>query len=207
MKRILLVTILLISSSVFAAQPQPQDKIDLINAKINNNYLFSMSMDKLTDNIGRPMIGEKGDVSKELAAYISTVFNYFNKGLSFWFNSPKVDKKELCYCLHIYLTKTFDKQNNDYFLPFRGFITDGVTINSKKKDILKLFSKYKPEDEYSPEKEKKIEETYSILGPGAVKTEKENLYMIIINQNNHHIEFKYDPVSNFINEIILIKKM
>lgn len=210
MKKSIFISILLflfIFSPLYAATPikTPID-IDLINAQYQGHYLFDLSRDELTDIIGRPSSGDNLTKSKDLNIYLGSILNYYEKGISFWFTSADLDNKETCANIHIYLIKTYDEKNSDYFLPYQGNISNLKTDNLKKKNVFEVFSKYNPVDKYSEEEKEKLDKDKSVYGESTYKVLKENLYAINIDFKKYYLFFKYDPLSDFITDIMIVKK-
>ena len=57
--------------------------VDVFNATINNTAVFSLSLDKLTDMLGRP----SGIDDYSASEIVGPEIQYHHYGLSFWFNN------------------------------------------------------------------------------------------------------------------------
>ena len=128
--------------------------IDLIAASVNKTNIFNLTLDQVTDLIGRPAMVEdpwqyknaKGETTKCGASLY-----YFEKGLSFHFNHPDSDPQQHCQRgVYIYLARTWDKKREHFFQPFQGKLSKGLDGTWKVKRVMAEFKEFSPKDRYDP---------------------------------------------------------
>jgi hypothetical protein len=126
--------------------------IDLIAATINKTNIFKLTLDQVTDLVGRPTMvedpGEYKNPKGETIKYGAGLY-YFDKGLSFHFNHPESDPLQHCQRgVYIYLSRTWDQKRRKFFQPFQGTLSKGLDGSWKVKRVMADFNEFSPKDRY-----------------------------------------------------------
>lgn len=114
-----------------------QISIDLNKLVLNDSIkLCELNIETLTNILGRPSAVE--DLNK-FGATMGSKIHYFSLGLTFWFNSPQIDPEQRIWFMNLYLSKTWDEKNHEFFMPFSGNLNPNLNLNMKINDLLSLF--------------------------------------------------------------------
>lgn len=138
MKPIIFVLMLFVGSTVTA-----QNNLDLYKLTLNDSILCNLTIDQLTNMLGRPSAIAKSnrwDVNSGPDVF------YHNKGLKFWFWDKKSDKRQRLLGITVHLTKIWDENYNEFFYPFLGKVFPNLDANMKYSAILPLFKNYPIDD-------------------------------------------------------------
>ena len=173
-----------------------QDNVDLINGKFHGIPISELTIATITDTLGRP------SHIKEPEANLGSQLFYPDEGLWFIFNHPKKDSTQRCIELFIYFNKTFDKNSSEYYLPYKGTISRGISDSWKKNRLFEVFSDFNPIDLYDAEKVANSKKAFN--------NDKETLKFILsiycrlrIKTEAYQIDFQYEETAEFL-EIIII---
>jgi hypothetical protein len=142
MKTFLITIFACLTATAFAASTDTPD-LDLVNATINGHYIFDLSVDQVTDILGRPS-GVLHPESKGEPNVVSV--QYIDRGLDFHFPDPS----KPCERLTVYLSRQGQSgESIGYFSPYPGTISRGLNANWKVKQLLDAFAEFNPRDHYS----------------------------------------------------------
>lgn len=140
--------VLLISMSVVPCQSLASSElaIDLIKGTLNGTPLSTLTIDQVTDMLGRP------SASDRYPELVGAHIYYHSLGLQFWFNAPYMTpgNKHLL-LLIIYLSKTWDSERSNFFMPFEGKLNPAATANWKVQRTLKELAQFGVVTETPPE--------------------------------------------------------
>jgi len=138
------------------SEPEKINKLefDLIEAKFCGRNLFDLSLDQITDVLGRPtLISDPGARKVKLAGAIDdwvpygATADFDQAGLHFEFAHSDNDKNQRCISATIYLAKTWRSNHQAFFTPFPGKLSPKqVDGGWKSKRVLEEFAEFKPQD-------------------------------------------------------------
>lgn len=112
--------------------------INLAEGTINGRPLCGLSVDNVTDMIGRPSAVDDNEV---VAPITGLRLLYHPLGLAFQFR-PESSESEGSWVVTIHLSREWDDSFNEFFLPFPGEIVGGVSADWKDEDVKEVFSNY-----------------------------------------------------------------
>lgn len=159
--------------------------VDIAKRSVDGVALESTTIDTLTDIIGRPSLVkskkfDNGGRSERL--------NYYDRGLSFYFEIDTNNKVSLVLC-DIYLAKMQDRDSKEFFVPYRHKISKDVNGDWKVKHVLSEFQEYTFVDNNKPL-------IASLIG----------YYIQALFEEGGWVSFYYEPVTAFIQKIGLAAK-
>lgn len=131
--RLFLVFFFILPSFSSTCLSQPTLNIDLDKLFINELSIVNMTLDQVTDLLGRPTFTytynrEEPDLF------------YHNLGLETSFITKSGQK--IVSSITLYLIKTWDEEYSEFYLPFKGNIIPGLSSNQKLNDLPPLFPNY-----------------------------------------------------------------
>jgi len=122
MKPVRLALIVYLIAFVCAAQDSSKLPVfDLEKGTLQGKELFSYSMDDITDLLGRPSTVQE---------YPPSLF-FHDLGLYVSFEDGQDASTRRVKSVIIFLSRTLDKQNQKYFIPFQGKLNKGIDCNWK----------------------------------------------------------------------------
>jgi hypothetical protein len=127
--------------------------IDLVAATLYGNPLFHLSLDQLTDLLGRPASIRPPNTPLSGEKKIGTMLAYFDKGLLFGCEHPDVDARQTVKAVQVYLARTRPTAGTP-FAAFGGKLSFGLTAEWKAPRVMEAFAEFKPKDMYDAEKAK-----------------------------------------------------
>ena len=196
--------IILLSVSCFC-QKKKMDKIipddvDIVKSSFMGCPISELSIDKLTDLLGRPDLASE---HKELKGRIT--LDYYSLGLSFVFVKTEKNPIFECYGFTVYLIKYF-KDESKIFFPFKGKITRNISANWKKKDLLKYFEDFHElfyEDEEGFASSKELERMVNEYHKSNKMSRP--FPSIDIRKKDFKVQFYYDDLTMFLRNMVIWK--
>lgn len=140
MKTIIFVLMLFLASTVTG------QTIDLYKLTLNDSILCNLTIDQLTNMLGRPSAVAK---SNRWNVNSGPEVFYHNKGLEFGFWDKKSDKRQRLLYITVHLTKIWDENYNEFYYPFPGKVFPNLDANMKYLTILPLFNNYPRDDRHN----------------------------------------------------------
>lgn len=144
-----LVLILAFGVATLCAQTERQPVVDLLEGKLNGTNLFGLTIDTLTDMLGKPSEVQSAKEKKSDDGSVSRSgarLAFFNAGLLFRFAHPANDPQQRCTSMRIFLTDSSDAESDHGFRAFNGRLPKGVDANWKAKRVMEEFSSCEPKD-------------------------------------------------------------
>jgi len=117
--------------------------------------------------------------------------------LSFWLDAPQKNPQQKIFILTIYLSRTWDVRNRNYFKPFRGTLVPAVDANWKADRILKELESSNPKVE-TPEEQRQKARAAGVPLP-------EFQEVIRVQRDGHRVNFFVEPNTKFLERISVIK--
>jgi len=170
---------------------------DLYKLTLNGLNMQDLTVDKVTDILGRPSASESNQM---IADALGPKVLYHNKGVTFWFKPKQDDPKQRVFLVTIYLVRTWDKDYNDFYTPFSGHIIPNLTPNQKENTISPLFKNYNITIQSAEEYRKELEKLVAGLN---INTNKYNHDVVRIKNNKGLINISCEEVTKFL-ELISI---
>lgn len=206
-----------------SAADSSAQEFDLIEAQLNGKTVFGLTVDALTDSLGRPSFVEPPKVYKRAngtATKLGTKLMYHAEGIQFSFEHP--ESGQGCIGVQIFLSRTWDEERKDFYLPFKGKLTKNVTGDWKAKRVMEEFSDANAKDnatnEHAIKLAKEIESAEILikempgLGVGtqqmarAKRLANEELHCIYVERPKHLLKFFYEPNTRFLEKIFLARR-
>lgn len=146
---------LLSAALAFAATTSPvavgaEVSIDLMGLRLNQKPLANLTIDDVTDILGRPSMSER---SPEV---VGAMIHYQGLGLTFWFAPPYMHPGRRLLMIKIYLAKAHDPHSRSMFQPFPGKLIPSANANWKARDTLKTLTAFSPQQESPEEYERNV---------------------------------------------------
>lgn len=196
MKVAILTIMLLLFTSVTA------QIINLEDLTLNDSLIKELNIEKLTNILGRPSAIETREI---VAGLVGPALFYHDLGLYFDFFGKSRDPQQRVFMITIYLTQTWDKYHNRFYLPYSGSLIPKVNPNMKANDILQLFEQF-PTTVTTPEERKKelVEALKRLKG---IKMGKITIYhSISIDNNGTTVILLCEELTKFLERISIIYK-
>jgi hypothetical protein len=200
------VVISIFAFSIFSHQPFAYgiDHIDLVKAKINDVYIFDLTVETVTDLLGKPesITPSEQAGSTKFGIWLS----YYKAGLLFTFRHSEIEKEQYCSSVTIYLVRTDERGRGiirGIFDAYPGKILRDVNRNWTARNVMQTFADCNPIDLYNPE--------YAALKKAMykgswLKFEISTITRIEIYPPNskHQVHFQYDENTKFIERITVL---
>ncbi len=171
-----------ISSWLSAGEPKSVF-LDLIDGTLNKTPLSQLSIDRVTDILGRPSA-----VDNKFPAALGPGLLYRDFGVSVWF---RVDQS-CCQTIAIFLSRS--PKAPDFF-PFRGNLSPAITGDWKVNRILDELAAFRPVYRSADEVRRETEARTKIKSTGSTFDEIEVL------RESHSLTFSADPITKFVERI------
>lgn len=191
---LVVVAFLIIAANVSYAQ---QLSVSLNSSTVDGKQVCGLSLDELTDLMGRPTA-----VDKQFEAIIGTTIIYHDKGLEFMV-APK-DQNDIrpVRTMRVHFSKKWDERSNEYAQPFSGVLQEGFTAEWKAEKVENYYASAvenggaKIQIE-TPEEQKEQANRISkeFLG------DMSHPYFIRIDVNNRKLNFLHEPTTKFLEEV------
>lgn len=112
-----------------------QISIDLDKLVLNDSIKLSeLKVETITNIFGRP---------NALTTYggmeVEHLIHYFDLGLCFWVNPPKKDPEQRITSLVIYLSKNWNEEHSEFYMPYSGSLNPNLNLNMKMNMVPPLF--------------------------------------------------------------------
>jgi hypothetical protein len=180
-----------------------QDILDLHNLTFNDSIIKELNIEKVTDMLGRPTAtNNNSKVPAVIVDAAGAKIYYHNKGLMFWFKPKSEDTQKRVWFFEIYLVKKWDKDFNEFFLPYSGKIEPEINPNMKSEKLISLFNTYNPKIESAEECRKGFEESMKKDG-FFVKSDIAH-DRVIINTYNGKINLHCEELTKFLEFLTII---
>lgn len=170
---------------------------DLYKLTLNGLNMQDLTVDKVTDILGRPSASESNQM---IADALGPKVLYHNKGVTFWFKSKQKDPLQKVFLITLYLVRTWDKDYNDFYMPFSGHITPNITPNQKESSISQLFKNYDVTIQSAEENRKEREKLFKELNISTNVSENNQDFVRIKNKNGLVI-ISCEGVTKFIEKL------
>jgi hypothetical protein len=130
---------------LFSIISSAQITINLDEALLNDSVkIRQLNLNSTSNIFGRPSAVENNDRTAailEIEPIFGNKIFYHNLGLSFEFH-PKIGNAEpKVKNVNLFLSKTWDEENNEFFMPFSGTLKPQINANMKIEDLLLIFNK------------------------------------------------------------------
>lgn len=175
--------------------------INLIEAKLNNVSIFETTLDQFTDILGRPT---KVNPEQYAFLYFGNDVIYYNKGLFLSFEHSKYDEKQHCIAIKIFLSKIWDANTGMNMEPFSGVLSKNINANWKVKQLLLELAQYNPINKYDKQEELSIDNDPE-LDQKWKDLKKKSLYIVQIKFEKYIIDFRYEPTTTFLEQVIIYR--
>jgi len=191
----LIVTLSLFSFGALAEQSQAVEtiSIDLFNAQFNGKRITEISIDNITDWLGRPSAIRN---NKEEAFGVDLY--YHDRGLVFNVIHQKDDKQQHCQYISVYLSKVWDSKFFKFFLPYNGIISKNLNGNWKVPQLKSEFNDFQMTDYHDNERMKKIQSLGDVLNFDEKRDHILTTSRIDIENEASRITVIYEPNTKFL---------
>ena len=117
--------------------------LNLYDFTLNGIPLKELTVDKVTDILGRPSAINTNDVLISLGLDdIGVQVYYFDLGIEFGFKPVKKDPQKRLSDMYVRLSKEWDDYYLKWYQPFSGTITPNLNANMKAGNVVQLFTNY-----------------------------------------------------------------
>jgi hypothetical protein len=192
-----LLIVILIPSFTLTSSSQQNLNFDLYKLTLNGLKIQELTIDKVTDLLGRPSATNSLQPISEI---LGPQIIYHTKGLMFWFKSKNDDPKQRLFLISIHLVKAWDKDYNEFFMPFPGNINPKLTPNQKVNTVPPLFKNYTVTIQSAEERRKEVDQA---LGGMNINTKSQHDIVRITNGSTS-INVMGEEVTKFLEFISLI---
>lgn len=107
---------------------QPSLSLDLYKLTLNGLSIKELTVEKVTNLLGRPTIVESNELLYEI---LGPRFIYHKIGLEFWLNSKTQDPQQRVSIVSIKLVKEWNEEYNEFQMPFLGNINPKLSADNK----------------------------------------------------------------------------
>lgn len=193
----LLITATLVVLAPTTVRPAAQARvsIDVTQGTFNGSPFYELTIDRLTDMLGRPSA-----VDTRLVDITGTMVYYHALGLSFWFQAKRDDPQQRCWLMDIHLSRTWDAERSEFFTPFPGSLTPPATANWKARTTLAEVAAMSP-IERTPEAQEA-----QWAGDKLMRGRKAPYHVVVINAGKHSARFLHERSTLFLERISLSSK-
>lgn len=174
-----------------------QDILDLNNFTYNDSIIKELNIEKVTDMLGRPTATNNNSIYPEIVDIAGAKIYYHDKGLMFWFKPKSQDTQKRVWLIEVYLVKKWDKDFNEFFLPYSGKIDPAINPNMKSEKLISIFDTYNPKIESAAECRKGFEESMKKELNMWVKSDIVH-DRVIINTDNGKINLHCEEITKFL---------
>ncbi len=163
--------------------------IDLLNLRLNQIPLANLTIDNVTDILGRPSLSEP--YPEDVGAKI----HYQDLGLTFWFVPPYMHPSRRLLMLEIYLSKALDPHTKTVFQPFRGKLAPAGGANWKARDTLKAFAAFGPKEQTPEQYERNVREALQKAGSPAEPVTPYYVVTVEVKSPAGRVVFFHEPAT------------
>ena len=173
-----------------AAQDRPNHTIELFDGRFDDAYVKTLTIDKITDKLGRPSSVEDG-----IQGITGPTLKYHPIGLQFSF-----DTSGHFYAALIYLSQSWDAKSVKHFEPFAGNLSPDVSGNTKGESIMASFSTLTPLYKSAEQRLKEWEAEKIRMRPPNFDD------VISIQFAGHSVNFILEKNTKFLERVSIIRK-
>ena len=123
---------------------QENISLNLNEFTLNNLQLKDLTINKVTDILGRPSATNSNPVAPELVDITGAMIYYHDKGLKIWFYSSSTDPLKRLWNVEVFLARKWDDQFKEFYYPFKGDIIPNLDGNMKSDSVCSIFKVYNP---------------------------------------------------------------
>jgi hypothetical protein len=180
------------------AQQSPVS-IDIIKATLNSANILEITLDDVTTMLGRPTFVENQD-TMGLLDFLGAEIKYHSMGLSFIFEGKKniPPREQKLTALEIYLSRTRDAKTGNFFEPFSGRITKGISANWKSQRTVNEFKGFPMHIITSEAHDQRMKE---LLGSFYDRITIPHYYTVSFELPTHSISFLHEVVTHFLEKV------
>jgi hypothetical protein len=192
---ILIFTLSVFSPRAFAGQSQAVEpiNIDLFNAQFNGKRITEISLDNITDWLGRPSA-----IRTNKEQVFGVDIYYHNNGLVFNVAHAKDDEQQYCKYISIYLSKVWDSKFSEFFLPYKEMISRNLNGSWKIAQLKAEFSDFKMRDYSNDKTLKQFESIRDIFNFDEKREHILTTSRIDLENEASHIIVVYEPNTKFL---------
>lgn len=170
-----------------------QNEIDIPSASIDGITICGKTVDKITNIFGRPTATQSYDLISDVAG---PVVYYHNLGLSFNFSSASDDPKQGVFLFTIHLVKEWDEEYSEFYLPFSGTLSEGVSANQKVDKTKEIYTAANYAiTERTPDDERKMRESLPLPIDAPVS------HVVEVDFGAHDGYFSHEEVTKFLDRV------
>jgi hypothetical protein len=180
------------------AQQSPVS-IDIIKATLNSANILEITLDDVTTMLGRPTFVEN-DKAPGFLDFLGPQVMYHSMGLSFVFEGKKniPTHEQRLTALEIYLSRTWDAKTGNFFEPFSGRITKGISANWKSQRTVNEFKSFPMHIITQDEHERRMKE---LFGSFYDRNAYPSYYTVSFELPTHSISFLHEVVAHFLEKV------
>ena len=173
------------------AQSTRKVRVDVLAGSIDGRPLSTLTIDQLTDLLGRPSAVQRG-----IGGVTGPQVHFHDAGLSFQFEQPA--KGNWITTVTIYLSKSWDKGSQTQYQRFAGEIKPAVDGTWKEEKILQLLAEHSPEVKSGEKRRQEAVAAGIGSSPGL-----EFQDVVRIRRSGHDTYFLFDATTKFLERISL----
>lgn len=167
-----------------------QQDLDLFEGTLDGVPICGYPLDAATDALGRP---SGIDANPIVADIIGPALAYHEDGLELRFNPESKDEDQGAWAINAYLSRTWDEDFSEFFMPFDGALNPVVDANWKASDVEEILVGYTFRIETPEEKRDALAEA----GVSTVDTSGFP-YSIFVEVGETTVGFHFEPVTQFL---------
>ncbi|MDP3914200.1 MAG: hypothetical protein Q8R96_10745 [Bacteroidota bacterium] len=192
-------TIIFILMLFVAVNLSGQSKLDLYKLTLNDSILSELTIEKLTDMLGRPSAVENQSQLIPDSRFGPVIF-YHEKGLKISFETKNSDPQQRVHSFRVYLVKSWDIKNKVFFYPYTGEILPVLDANMKLNNILPLFDKYRTEVISADSIKKLKKEMFEKRGMYYNPDTKQYNYISVLNSDGSKLNLFCEELTKYLEE-------
>ena len=171
--------------------------IDLLNLRLNQRPLANLTIDDITDILGRPSVSER---SPEV---VGAMIHYQRLGLTFWFAPPYMHPGRRLLMITIYLSETYDPHSRRTFQPFPGKLLPLANANWKTRDTLKMLGAYSSQQESPEQYERDVRDALR-KGGGVVEEPVTPYHVVTVElKPTGRVVFFHEAATTFLEHVVV----
>ncbi|MBE2180081.1 MAG: DUF4339 domain-containing protein [Chthoniobacterales bacterium] len=208
------------------AEPSPAPtpapvSLDLIDAKFRDTDIFDLTLDQVTDILGRPAtvispaVARSGS-SNPQGAYLT----YPGLGLSFLFSHPEVDSEQHCKTFIVRFSSGTDDVTKEHVEPYHGTVSFGISSQWKTPKLMETLAQFDPRDMYDAEQAKALRGMSALLEDinqateemggrrsGDITITKHELgTFVVVTLPTHKLSFEYEENTKFVEAVQIARQ-
>jgi hypothetical protein len=167
--------------------------IDLFNPQLNEKRITEISLNNITDWLGRPSAIR----SNEDKAFGVDIYHH-DRGLVFNVMYQEEDKQQHCQYVSVYLSKVWDVKFSRFFLPYDGIISKNLDGSWKVSQLKAEFDDFQMADYQNDERMKQIQSLRDILNFDEMCEHILTTSRIDMKNGTSHITVIHEPNTKFL---------